>query len=388
MKLLITRLEQILHYWEDVVFLEAIGVQFEKRYNPESSPLLWEHVLPWQELRSDLLKLEPEAIHEKYSATPWINEAFGSLATLPYELSDWTQHSRRVFYTTHEIQTLLSLTSFEKITWGDIPWPFSSFVVALEDPIMGTINGWNANIDTILVSRYESSEGAGIIFRFLGDNLDRKKTLNWFDRDQLERAFKKGTNRFADIRNGLLRQNEVSIPTSFASIFWQDLLQDEFVMDTLSGPVAHVKEKHDREMQPMSEDDKNECRPILDAAFRIVVGLCLYLTTLPATSEHRSEWEPSPLSSSTAKKLALSNGAEVCTVSSIHKLSAEEQGITELGKRSFVEMSAHWRRGYWRRKPGEGNDPNALKVVLVRPTLVRKDRLQPGEVPLGTIMTV
>jgi hypothetical protein len=390
MSLLITRLEQILRFWEDAVFLEGIGAQFEKRYNPEASPSLFDHTLPWQSLRSDLLKLDPTAIHEKYSAAPWTHEVLGGIVGVPHELSDWTQHSRRVFYTTHEIQTLLALTSFERITWGDIPWPFSSFVVLLEDPIKGTIKNWNANIDTILVSRYETpDDGTVIVFRFLGDNLDRKKPLTWLDRDQLEKAFKKGANRFADLRNGLLRRNEAKVATSFVSMFWQASLRNEFVMDTFSGPMGRVKGEHDREMQAMSDDDKDEYRPVLDAAFRVVMGLCLYLTTLPTKSVHRSEWvAPPPLQDSRTGKFALSNGAEICTVSSIHKLSAEEQGVAELAKRSFVEMAAHWRRGYWRRKPGEGNDPNALKVVLVRPTLVRKDRLQPGEVPAGTIMTV
>ena len=60
----------------------------------------------------------------------------GSLADLPEELSDWTQSSRRVFYLTRELQMLLALTSFEKITWGDIPWPFRSFVIVLEEPIV------------------------------------------------------------------------------------------------------------------------------------------------------------------------------------------------------------------------------------------------------------
>ena len=60
-----------------------------------------------------------------------------------------------------------------------------------------------------------------------------------------------------------------------------------------------------------------------------------------------------------------------------------------IGKRSFTEMCCTLAtEAIGGRKPGEAQDPNALKVVWVRPTLVRRDRLQLGEVPAGTLTVV
>lgn len=53
-------------------------------------------------------------------------------------------------------------------------------------------------------------------------------------------------------------------------------------------------------------------------------------------------------------------------------------------QRSYHELCAHFRRGHWRRPPGQGDDPTASKTVWVRPTLVRRDRLPEGALPGGS----
>ena len=107
---------------------------------------------------------------------------------------------------------------------------------------------------------------------------------------------------------------------------------------------------------------------------------------LPVHSPHKSEWEP--LSRKAQQDLSLvTREAEVCTISSCHKLTAKERaalGIDmKVGSVGGHEVRAHFRRGHWRRLPGYGDQPDAPKLVWVRPTLVRRDRLPRGALPGG-----
>lgn len=82
----------------------------------------------------------------------------------------------------------------------------------------------------------------------------------------------------------------------------------------------------------------------------------------------------------------MTNDADVCTVSSIYRLTPEERkliGDHAVSRRGTVELCAHFRRGHWRRPPGKGDDPTAEKTVWVRPTLVCRDRLAAGSMPGG-----
>jgi len=124
-----------------------------------------------------------------------------------------------------------------------------------------------------------------------------------------------------------------------------------------------------------------------DSMIRVVVGMCLYLKTLPSGSPHQSEWRPVPRSGLPDPK-AISNEAQVCTVSSCYKLTTQERVMLGLEgtkqEKALYELSCHFRAGHWRRPPGMGSDPTAPKTVHVRPCIVRKDRLQEGELPGGS----
>jgi hypothetical protein len=388
----IKRLEQALRRWEDLVFLRTILTRFNQKYNirtPQSQRGDIPNVLPWQDLRGDLLKCNTADIIAKYASAEWIRYTLGSLADLPEELCDWTQNSRRVFYLTRELQTLLAFTSFDKITWGDVPWPFRSFVIVLEDSIVNdTFESTARNMDTILVSRSREPEGDLLKFRMIADTLDKTPPLSWFEKDQLEQLFRKNRKGFSRNFNAKTDRMLSSNRFNFVTVLSEKGLRNEYVLESQVDSFDMSGGGQERGTQPVDKEKEAQLQPIAEAAVRVVVGLCFYLASLPVESVHRSDWIPALSSNQKAGKLAISSGAEICTVSSIHTLSAEEREVMAIGKRSFSEMSAHWRRGHWRRKPGEGENPNALKVVWVRPTLVRRDRLQPGEIPVGTLTVV
>jgi hypothetical protein len=52
------------------------------------------------------------------------------------------------------------------------------------------------------------------------------------------------------------------------------------------------------------------------------------------------------------------------------------------------EVSVHFRSGYWSRPKGQGRNPEAQATIWHRWTIVRRDKLQKGEIPNGSIVTV
>jgi hypothetical protein len=117
-----------------------------------------------------------------------------------------------------------------------------------------------------------------------------------------------------------------------------------------------------------------------NSATRIVIGLLMYLSSLPSQSPHVSDWVPPQRG--TADPSAIYDGMEVCHVRSTHTLTTTERAVVDNG-RTGRELAAHWRKGYWRRPLGKGNDPTAEKTVWIKPVLVREDRLEDGALPGG-----
>ena len=125
-------------------------------------------------------------------------------------------------------------------------------------------------------------------------------------------------------------------------------------------------------------------------AWRIVYGLCLYLTSLPKNSVNMGTWEPVQKQnrpSATPDLSAITDESLICSVSSIRKLSHEDRELLfnqHSGHKGGYEVRAHFRMGHWRRPPRTAQDSEQQKTVWVQPTLVRRDRLPEGAIPHGT----
>ena len=132
-------------------------------------------------------------------------------------------------------------------------------------------------------------------------------------------------------------------------------------------------------------------RATIDTLLRVVVGLVLYLKTLPADSRHVSP-PTQPFRSGLPDRKVITNRWEVCNVTSVIPLTREErvfygiEGNLEQQRQAKRELSCHFREGHWRRPPGKGDDPTAPRTVHVRPCIVRRDRLpKDGGLPAGAI---
>ena len=382
MSRVVYRLEQGLRTWEDLCLMHraiANGLhRVEADHIPLAGPIVHSH-----EFRTHLLNDRGrEASDERFVGAKehWraLQTSLGGYFQLPVALTAWTRFSRRVFHLTSELQVLLNAVSIDTLSWGEILWPFNSFAVTLERPIR---NPTGTEYDCVVFYRVALADGekdtgkTALFFLLLPRKLADQKLLSGFDRDMLRTAIRRHDPR--KVRSVMARVNgEKRLFDLDAACFSLDTSDAQTVVTT---PVTEMRFGA-WDGYPRQADGR---MTHWDEAARIVVGLSVYLTTLPSSSPHRSRWVPLPKSGRLDPR-AIVNEAEVCTVSSVFTLTSEEREVFGRTGAAGHELSTHFRRGHWRRRAGEGDDPSAPKVIMVRPTLVRGDRLPPGSVPGGT----
>jgi hypothetical protein len=264
-------------------------------------------------------------------------------------------------------------TSLKDIAWTDVPWPFDSFAISLETPINDRRNN---KIDFILLSRetgYVAKEEV-LSLRGLSSEYTNVKSIGVQTRLKINEEIRK---KHWERPKELIDQALSSTRNSFSIVSYINdlgLISDQH-------PGVEVKDSDQTIIEPIEEHAE------FDMMLRLVIGLCFYLKTLPPGSSHASDWIKGK--NPTKDKTAVINDAEICTVTSVYTLKPEERSmldeVVRSGRPTTTELRAHFRRGYWRRMPGYGDDPNAPRIVHVIPCIVRKDRLPPGAAPSGTI---
>jgi len=376
---LVERLEKCLRAWEDYWFLTSVA---NTALRATGKPLVCPNekaVVNAPTFRKKLLNIQRQPIVYSDFLDP-MKAHDGFLTRLPFSLGGWCQHSRRVYYLTEEIQAILNATSLKGVTWSDISFPFPVYALSLQRPV---IDPEGDRFDFIMVTNYHVQDNNGRVLpglelRFFCQQCDQYDSLTEANRQNIRNCIRNGDwEHVIKLVQRYLRKVDCIIG---AHITFDDQRLEEEVMVTAErcyeGCDADIQAKMNREL----------AISLWDTMVRIVVGMCLYLKTLPSGSPHQSEWRPAPRSGLTDPR-AISNEAQLCTVSSCYTLTRPERVALELEgtaeERKHYELSCHFRQGHWRRPPGYGHIPAAPKTVHVRPCLVRKDRLQEGELPGG-----
>lgn len=374
----VRRLEQVLQAWEDFCYLGAlhlrtIAVTEYRRTWKQSASAMTGPEKHWREFRRFLLSFrdgDAFDLHRFVDSAMWKDLNTSIYASVPSMLAAWTAHSRHVFHVSPELQQMLELTSVSRLRWKDVPWPYDAFAITLDQPIVADDG---VVFDCILVSRkvYVQERGTypfDLAFYVLPQALDQHSRVDWRHRSRFDRLAALGhitqlrteveayQNQFAPLRDVGKKMN-----IAYGGIA---LNPDDEIVDILDN---------------MRQDDGSSPGLVqcLDLALRVVVSLCAYLSTLPPQSGSVVEVVGAPAD---PEVRGIISGAHVCTVLSSYTLSTEERrllGPTE-GMRQVRQHSPHWRRGHFRREPGQGHNPHAPRCVWVRPTLVRKDLLKPG----------
>ena len=389
MATIVHRLEQGLRAYEDWCLEQAICKKVGLIIDADAEPLSGA-LLHWQDFRSYVLKYASRCaeVEDVYSVEKFETDSFlrplnevARYVQIPLLISAWCASSRRVFHLADELQLLLSATKLDGVKWNDIDPPFGSFVITLDTPILDVHSRAFDTIGYYSALHPDTSE-MSFDFVLLPAELADVKPLSAFNKQNWARAIARRDlhqlKHLLHCQDGL-RQYPM---LSWTSEYLAD--RDRLVMDSLARPFKwDLVEDGER---VVSEGIDPSLRPELVVAMRLVAGLCIYLKSLPPGETHTSSWNPL----SKTQKLdarAISNGAQICTVASRFRVPQEHVRAFREGKGGY-EISAHWREGHYRRRPGMGNDPAAPRVIWVRPTLVRKDRLRPGELPGGSIAKV
>ncbi len=376
-------LEGALRHWENTCYIlntestiSKLSGQRPEAILPEEGPLIHNYTF-----RKHLLSLQDEPFdYDKYVGSKVIQnelDKYGNfLSWIPCSLAAWTKSSRRIFHVSADLAYLLMATSLKDISWADVPWPFDSFAISLELPIL---NRRGDKMDFVLISKETGLVAAEevISMRGLSPGYTTVESIGVHTRLKIKEAIrkKKWSVPLKIIRNsfsqGMNRHSMVSYINNLG------LITDQH-------PGVEIRDYDKTVVEPMEEHEE------FDTMLRLIIGLCFYLKTLPAGSSHASDWVKGQ--NPTKDKAAVIDGAEICTVTSVYRLSTEERvmldSIVRSNKPTNIELRAHFRRGYWRRMPGYADIADAPRIVHVRPCIVRKDRLPPGAAPSGTITEI
>ncbi|MFA6429490.1 MAG: hypothetical protein WCV84_03245 [Patescibacteria group bacterium] len=385
------RIEEMLRVWEDFFFLNGLMAEFAAPlgFSTTDFPLEGANI-HWQDLRRHLREIavaNKPLDHLRFAtASQYVLNNYGSTCQFPIYLRDWMASSKRVFHLDEELQALLAGLSFGKMRVADVLFPFDSFLVTLEVPLMMDLGRY----DAILISRIKPPPDAavsklpvehGLSMALLSTSLGGYMPLAKYDKDLLRNVCRKNS---PSAHNHLLAyEDRIPDPGPFVST----LIPKSVMKRALANePIPELAEAQ-TVTGKIEPDFSIHFRMAVNNALRYVLGLCLYLTSLPAKSPHRSDWEK-PLFPGKPDPRAISNDALICHVTSRFTLSAEvkAQLLSSLHG-SGREVCVHPRNSHFRRRPGFGHDPDAPKVVIVGPTLVRKDRLRPGEMPGAGVAT-
>ena len=287
----------------------------------------------------------------------------------PHNLGKWNASSRRIYIIPQDLVLMLQATSLKGRTYRDLRYPFPSFGLALETPIV--------------------AEGKELDFFLLcGDSIPEA----WYGFSNKLRSWKPVD---VSLRQKINKAVQTKNQHRFQSLAYKQMLKVGRFTDLWQS--GFWPEESGEYLDVDIEDDlrqasKQETRAVeldwTDKMFRVVFGFAFYLQALHESQKDLVQRVPNKnasVSRSTLGGKGICSTAEVFKVQSIFALTTEERvGFTNYfsGKGGW-EVNTHFREGHWRRPPGEACNPLAQKTVWVRPTMVRRDRLPANTLPAG-----
>jgi len=389
------RLEQALRLWEDVNYVGGLTYKTMmangKKPNFAMEPP-YEHA---HELRRELLGSygaipdEGKDFERFLALSDHYYQRMSGLALLPICLYNWTISSRRVYHLPTSLQTLLEWTSLEEMRWGDIEWPFPSFSISLERPL---VDSFGFEYDSILFSIYETINEQGqakldrdIAVMLFSSRLEGYPGFSKDDRKQMQRYIDQGKTRKLEKMMEAMESLNPSVGRTSpirAFMFSIDKHADDFV-------TAKALDLQDN---PKNDAYSLGVYALMESALHIVAGLALYLDSLEPKEAQQNRWQPAERE--TIKNLrCITDQAQICEVECVSKLTEKDKqflaAVNEYVRvHGHMGMPVHWRRGYWRRKPGFGSVRFAKRNVRVSPALINQhliaEFLEAG-VPVGSM---
>ncbi len=373
----VKRLEQLLSYWEDNVFflMLAGNLAFGKHYSRQKIFSIS------RDFRQHLLRASSESYDNSFDEVYCDLEANAALSTSSRLMHAWSGRSRNVFQIKDDLRVLLQATRFNKEKWSSIPWPFKSFAVALETPVIveGTMIDY-----VIMASGMNLDRESMIQFLFLPVSFDRYKSLHQKDREYLIKLIEKEKfHQFSKKFSAFARQID------FLKTFPLTLtinIGNGIDLPLTENPLDHLRKTN----IVVAESIKAESAMIELA--RMIAAMALYLTTLPAQTKPSSPPHDATniCTPKSGNDKLIRLPSNIFRLTSLHTLSPQEKEQMEdaMAKELTGAVVPHWRRGYFKRPLGQGQNPEAERTLWIRPTLVNRQHLPEGTLPGGALVTV
>jgi hypothetical protein len=357
-------LQRWLRQWVDKTWIERliaenpfIQPKNEREGYPPASPI----EIHCQELPTYLAQARPGDVFDQERFWDTGTKSLSLPELTPYALWSWKTQSSRIFELDPQLQALLLLTSYDHVIGlSDLHLPFESFAVQLAHPLHITQDRRPASqlLFYRLPKGVSGLDSDHFCIHVIEDDFAHYVPIQPLAHGRIHEAIRK---------KSLSKVQKCLIP-----VYQRQRQKQHVVLFTENGLKSFLSEE--RRLKEAKE-------LVTLQAFRLVIGLVLYLSTLPPTSPHRSLWRtnriPKP---KTYRPVFLAT--EVCNVTTEHWLGQER--FDRLVRHDFKpdlfswSVEPHFRRAHERREPGRGRDPLAPRTVEVRSTLVRGDLLPEG----------
>lgn len=368
-------IERLLTIWHD----RALFINLEAKFNNTSNT-----PLPYESFEQHLADVAAQRKALDTTDTFWTQSWKDTTSNerrftggISFALERWAASSRRIFQIEDDLQLLLDATSLEGIRLHDVGFPFDAFAVETDEPFIGA---GGQPIDTFIFVVERSNENCIIhIFAI------KKRTESYLPipitlKNDAIKAIKNGNTRKAESLLRKIEKHTANIPIeTLHSRLWPLDTEIDVAIEEMRADLN----SETAQLLMASDVHSTDVIDTFGALLRMVFGMCLYLKSLPADAPQVSPWQTLPKQAT--DRTRVTNDASVCRVESTFKLKPHERDVfgpsAQNTSRSFGEKCCHFRRGTWCRP--KGSAPDAQRTEWRRPTIVRPDRLAPGEIPKG-----
>ena len=396
----IGRLEQALMVWEDVSYIisklykdAAFGAREMLGLTRNEGPLV-HHM----DLRQHIIKnaLKGDFNYNKFIYSETTKGILQETGSVPKHLFAWNHFSRKTFRLDKDLQALLSATTLDGIYYGEIKWPFESFVLILDDPIS---DGNGRLFDCIVFSEVgeidnhpQKDDYKIFDTLILSTELEQYRPL---DRKKLEKSFSKNKWNYEK-----MARKATHIGRHYMESFFTYIHNDP-EKDKLAGsPLKESIEKYRSQtssnrgayfrealgVEPLDIiDDEYGSYGLCDKAKHLIISTCLYLSTL-ATKNFlgvQQEKNKEPFKIDLASIVSANDIFHIQCESTLSK--ENQDAIFAINEaRISSQKRPHWRRGHWRRQPSN----EISSRIWIRPCFVNKHLVPKKSLPVASKTTL
>lgn len=391
---IIVSLEQTLRIWEDYCFIINLLGRTQMREKTKTDYNLYGPFLHFAEFRNYILKSYEDFNMEEFSQK-FLEDRFTGqplvlhdLVEIPFELALWSYSSRRIYHLKSDMCHLLNATSIKNVKWKNVRLPFDAFTLMLDEPIISP--ELNEEYDCILISSHNSYGLTILSIRLINTKVKAYNPIPDEEKKLMQRFFKEGNSLKLLAR---LKKYYNAIPDPLILPHFELPLSEEIqeanVTDSITDLVISYAQKQSQLGKKIHIPTEDCIMPEEgNIAARLVVGVCLFLTTKHAASIKNYTYRQTERKQGQIKSII--DESEIFKITLGQVLTPQEKTncSTGLKREGGYTLDPHWRQGVYRFPPYTANDPEAEKTVWVRPSFVNYHRLEGGQLPYGSEMDI